>query len=86
VLPVLCVELYDAVRTGAHEHARAVQQQLLAPASILVSKYGVAGLKYSLDRLGYYGGPPRGPLLPVNESARREIDGVLATTAAAIGR
>jgi len=82
-LPDLCVELYDAVQAGAHERARAVQQQLLAPASILASKYGVAGLKYALDRLGYYGGPPRRPLLPADESARREIDAVLATVAAA---
>ena len=85
-LPDLCVDLYDAVQAGAHDRARAVQQQLLAPASIFVSKYGVAGLKYALFRLGYLGGVPRGPLLPVNESARREIDGVIATTAAAIGR
>ncbi len=78
-LPDLCVELYEAVRTGAQERARALQQQLLAPASILVSKYGVAGLKYALDRLGYYGGAPRRPLLAVDESAKREIDAALAS-------
>jgi 4-hydroxy-2-oxoglutarate aldolase len=73
--------LYEAVQAGAHERARSLQQQLLAPASILVSKYGVAGVKYALDRLGYYGGPPRRPLLAVDESARREIDAVLASIA-----
>jgi len=82
-LPDMCVELYEAVQAGAHERARTLQQQLLAPASILVSKYGVAGLKYVLDRLDYYGGPPRGPLLAADESARHEIDAVLATIAAA---
>jgi 4-hydroxy-2-oxoglutarate aldolase len=85
-LPDMCVELYEAVQAEAHERARALQQRLLAAAPIFVSKYGVAGLKYALDRLGYHGGPPRGPLLAADESARREIDAVLAATAAAIGR
>jgi 4-hydroxy-2-oxoglutarate aldolase len=80
-LPELCVKLYEAVRLGNHERARALQQQLLAPASVLVSKYGVAGLKYALDRLGYYGGLPRRPLLAVDESARREINSVVASLA-----
>jgi 4-hydroxy-2-oxoglutarate aldolase len=32
--------------------------------------YGMAGLKYALDRLGYYGGTPRAPLLPLEQSEK----------------
>ena len=83
-LPELCVELYEAARSGQVERARSLQEQLLTPSSILVARYGVAGLKYALDRLGYYGGPPRRPLLPVDEAAKRDIDAVLAEVASSI--
>jgi 4-hydroxy-2-oxoglutarate aldolase len=87
-LPESCVVLYEAARAGDAKRARAMQQQLLAPSAVLASRYGAAGLKYALDRRGYYGGPPRRPLLPVNESAKHEIDAVLAAIAApaALGR
>jgi hypothetical protein len=38
-------------------------------------------LKYALDRQGYYGGPPRLPLLPLKEPAKQEIDALLANLA-----
>jgi 4-hydroxy-tetrahydrodipicolinate synthase len=82
-LPELCVELYEAVRSGQVERARVFQEQLLVPANILVARYGVAGLKYALDRLGYYGGPPRRPLLSLDEAAKRELDAVLSGVASA---
>ena len=35
--------------------------------------YGVAGLKHAMDLNGYYGGPPRLPLMPVSMEGRAEI-------------
>ena len=66
--PELCFEIYDASRSGSSSRAHSLAQQLLAPAKILGPQYGIPGLKYSLDRLGYYGGPPRPPLLPLHKS------------------
>lgn len=80
--PEHCVELYEAARAGRVERAQALQQSL-GPASALVSRLGIPGLKYALDRLGYYGGPPRAPLLPVSEAEKQEIDAVLAGLAEA---
>jgi len=80
-LPEACLQLYDAAQRGESARARALQQQLLAANRTLVSRYGVAGLKYAMDRLGYHGGLPRPPLLPVAEPARREIDAALASVA-----
>ncbi|MGB0035525.1 MAG: dihydrodipicolinate synthase family protein [Candidatus Acidiferrales bacterium] len=77
--PELCVEIYESSRAGDSAKAHSLAQKLIAPAKILGPQYGIAGLKYALDRLGYYGGPPRPPLLPVNEAAKREIDAMLAT-------
>jgi 4-hydroxy-2-oxoglutarate aldolase len=80
-LPEACLQLYDAARRGDAARARVLQRQVLAANATLVSCYGIAGLKYAMDRLGYSGGPPRSPLLPVSESSRREIDAALANIA-----
>jgi len=80
--PELCVEIYEKSRAGDRASAHSLAQKLLAPAKMLGPQYGIAGLKYALDRLGYYGGPPRPPLLPVGEAARREIDGLLSNLTA----
>ena len=80
--PELCVEIYEASRAGESAKAHSLAQQLIAPAKMFGSQYGIAGLKYALDRLGYVGGPPRPPLLPVSETARREIDTLLSNLTA----
>jgi 4-hydroxy-2-oxoglutarate aldolase len=76
--PELCVEIYEASRAGDSAKAHSLAQKLIAPAKMLGPQYGIPGLKYTLDRLGYYGGPPRPPLLPISEAAKREIDAMLA--------
>jgi 4-hydroxy-2-oxoglutarate aldolase len=76
--PELCSEIYEASRAGDRAKALSLAQKLIAPSKMLGAQYGIAGLKYVLDRLGYYGGPPRQPLLPVNDQARVEIDAMLA--------
>jgi 4-hydroxy-2-oxoglutarate aldolase len=76
--PDLCVGIYEAARSGDRTKAHTLAQKLIAPAKMLGPQYGIAGLKYALDRLGFFGGPPRAPLLAVDEAARREIDAMLA--------
>jgi 4-hydroxy-2-oxoglutarate aldolase len=79
--PELCVEIFDLSRAGEREKARELARKLLVPAKMLGSQYGIPGLKYTLDRLGYYGGPPRLPLLPLAEPAKQEIEAMLANLA-----
>jgi 4-hydroxy-2-oxoglutarate aldolase len=79
--PELCVEIYEASRAGGKTRAQSLAQKLILPAKMLGVQYGIGGLKYALDRLGYYGGPPRRPLLPVTETAQHEIDAMLADIA-----
>ncbi len=79
--PELCVAIYEASRAGDKAKANSLAQKLVAPAKML-GQYGVAGLKYVLERLGYFGGSPRGPLLPVGASAQAEIDAMLSNLTA----
>jgi 4-hydroxy-2-oxoglutarate aldolase len=79
--PELCVSIFRAARAGQREKAQELAQKLVAPAKIFGSQAGLSGLKYAMDRQGYYGGPTRPPLLPLNDAAKRDIDAMLANLA-----
>lgn len=72
-LPQLCVAIYEAFQRGNHESARRLQHELIGPALAVTAKHGIAGLKYAMDLIGYYGGPVRAPLLPVSAEAQTEL-------------
>lgn len=75
--PEMSAEIYKLFKAGKKEEARRLQLDLVPLNKALVEVYGIAGLKYALDLLGYYGGPARLPLLPVEEKGRREIAALL---------
>ena len=79
--PEICVDIFEASRTGDSARANLLQRKLSTASELLGSRYGIAGLKYAMDRLGYFGGAPRPPLLPVDESEKRDIDAMLAKVA-----
>jgi 4-hydroxy-2-oxoglutarate aldolase len=76
--PAICAEIYELSRAGQAEEARILAATLAAPAKMFGPQYGIAGLKYAVDRAGYTGGPTRLPLLPLTPAARLEIDAMLA--------
>ncbi len=78
VLPAQCVELFQLARSGEADRARALQRALLMPTIKLVAELGIPGVKYAMDRLGFYGGPARRPFLPLNEAQKKEAESVLA--------
>ena len=80
-VPDLCVELYDLVRAGRLDEARAQQRRLTALAGLVTSIHGVPGLKAALSHLGYTVGAPRPPLLPAGPAAVDEIREALAALA-----
>jgi 4-hydroxy-2-oxoglutarate aldolase len=82
-LPELCVELYEAAGSGDAARARTLQQRALRPTLKFVAELGIPGLKYAMDRVGYYGGPARAPFLPLTDAQKREVDEVLAAVAPA---
>ena len=73
-LPYACVTIWEAHRTREHEAARDWQQRIVPASRLIASKYGIPGLKYAMDLNGYYGGPPRLPLIPVCAQAKTEIE------------
>jgi len=55
-------------------------QELIAPLHDgIVGRFGVPGVKYALDLLGFRGGSPRSPLRPASADARSEIHELVDT-------
>lgn len=70
-------QVIDAFKTGRIEEARQIQLSLAEINVAVTSRYGVPGLKYAMDRCGFYGGPSRHPLLPLSPEGCAEIDRLL---------
>jgi 4-hydroxy-2-oxoglutarate aldolase len=72
-LPEKCAELYELTRRGQLETARELQKKLLRASKLIVSEFGIAGVKFVMDQRGYYGGLPRLPLLPLSDVAKKRV-------------
>ena len=78
VFPDLCAEIFAAAAAGDRAKAQTLAQKLVVPSKMLLMDYGIAGLKYAMERLGFYGGLPRQPLLGVSDAGKLEIEAMLA--------
>jgi 4-hydroxy-2-oxoglutarate aldolase len=79
VAPRQTVALYQAVRAGRLEEARALHDRLMPVGTAVTRTYGIGGLKAALDMLGYAGGRPRPPLLPPSAAGVEDIRRILET-------
>ncbi len=71
--PYAAIAIWEAFRTREEEAGIDWQSRVSHPNILVTDLYGVAGLKHAMDLNGYYGGPPRLPLTPVNSTAKAEI-------------
>jgi len=78
LVPDSCVQLFEHVKAGRIDDARALQRRLLPLARSIGPIYGVPGLKAALDLVGLKGGVPRAPLRPVAPSVVETLRGQLA--------
>lgn len=75
--PDLCLRLYNLFLEKKFDEALRLQLDLIPLNKAVVQTFGIPGLKYALDLLGYYGGPSRLPLLPLGEEGKKEITTLL---------
>jgi 4-hydroxy-2-oxoglutarate aldolase len=75
-LPAETVELYETFGSGDWKRAAELQERLSPPAAAVTTIFGVPGLKTAMDLLGFYGGAPRLPLLPLNEKHRADVGSI----------
>ncbi|MDD8019833.1 MAG: dihydrodipicolinate synthase family protein [Acidobacteriota bacterium] len=77
VTPELCVKLYELFRAGQKDEARELQYRLIPLNRAVTETYSIAAVKYALDQRGFFGGPCRSPLLPLDDKAKTTIDFLL---------
>jgi 4-hydroxy-2-oxoglutarate aldolase len=77
IAPNECVRIYELFQQGKIAEAGELHLRLLPVARAVTTQYGVPGLKAAMDMLGYRGGYPRLPLLPLGENQRAELERVL---------
>jgi len=72
--PYSVIAIWEAHRTREEAAGLDWQNRIGRPAALVTTKYGVPGLKYAMDLNGYYGGPPRLPLVVPTPEAKKEIE------------
>lgn len=81
-LPEPAVKIYEATRAGETGRASRLQFALLSASRKIAGELGPTGVKYAMDCVGYYGGNPRHPLLPLTGEQKRTVESVLAESLA----
>jgi len=71
--PEPCCKLYDLGVNGQLKEGRELQFQLMELNQKVSGKFGVAGVKAAMDFAGFYGGPPRAPLLPLTQDEKKKL-------------
>jgi 4-hydroxy-2-oxoglutarate aldolase len=72
--PYSVIAIWEAYRTREEAAGLDWQNRIGRPSALVTTKYGIPGLKYAMDLNGYYGGPPRLPLVAPTPEARKEIE------------
>jgi len=83
-LPEICIEIYIAAAAGDSAKALELQRRVIQPTQKIVGAKGIPGVKYAMDCRGYYGGPARRPLLPLQEAEKKDVESLLAAFAPAV--
>jgi 4-hydroxy-2-oxoglutarate aldolase len=78
ILPDDCVQLWNFVREGRLDEARALQRRLLPLARSVGAVHGIPGLKAALNLMGFVGGLPRPPFARVTsetvDAIRKQLE------------
>ena len=77
IAPNECVRIFELFQQGKIAEAGELHLRLLPVARAVTAQFGVPGLKTTMDMLGYQGGYPRLPLLPLRDNQRAELERVL---------
>lgn len=77
IVPEKCVQIYQLVQEGKIKEARKLQLQMIPVNHAITTRYGISGLKYAMDLLGYQGGEVRSPLLPTKPEEQEKIRKIL---------
>jgi len=75
--PESCARVYRLFSEGKRQEALEIQNDLVPVNTALSQTFGIPAIKYAMDVRGFYGGPVRLPLLPLDERAKAEVNALL---------
>lgn len=75
--PRECVQVQTLYGEGKYTEALALYKRMLPVNACVTGKLGVPALKHACDCLGFEGGHPKSPLLPLTEEQRGQVEGIL---------
>lgn len=77
IAPDESLSLFERFNEGRIEEGKHLHLRMLPVNLAITSRFGISGLKAAMDMLGYYGGPPRLPLLPLDDARRQQLRDIL---------
>ncbi len=77
IAPQQCCDILNFFKHGKHEDARELQLRMIVPNTAVTARFGVPGLKAAMEMAGFYGGPPRSPLLPLGDAQKETLRTIL---------
>ena len=77
IYPGACVKLLDMYRANRMDETRDLQRRIMKVSDAVTRKWGVPALKVAMDARGFYGGPCRLPLLPLDDAVSQKVRGIL---------
>ena len=78
-VPNECALVQEAYDENDFEKAKETYVRIFAVNAAVTATFGIAGLKYVSDVLGYQGGFVRNPLLPLKEEEKAKLNEILKT-------
>ncbi len=76
--PDECVKIQTLFDEGKYNESLELYKKMFPVNMAVTGTYGVPGLKYVCDRVGFEGGYPRMPLLPLKETAMAALDEIIS--------
>lgn len=77
--PRECVQVQQLFEKGEYQASLELYKRMFPVNACVTGKLGVPALKYSCDRLGYRGGAPCKPLLPLTPAQQQQVEAILKT-------
>jgi len=80
IFPSECTHIQSMVKNGFWQDAELLYRKLYPVNHAITATYGVAGLKYAADLLGFKGGYVRSPLMQLNDLQKQSIKEIINLT------
>lgn len=77
-MPRECIMVQKAYEEGRDMDARELYQKLFPVNTAVTATFGISGLKYACELMGYQGGSVRSPLLMPKEEEKRKIEKIIS--------